>query len=84
MKRVLHVHRFVKWDPDRSKRRRRAVSSTALTLYEGEDLLILLFGLTLLHEVDLILQDEDVLQLHDLYGSQMLGCLRLRTWLVAR
>lgn len=55
-----------------------------LTLYEGEDLLILLFGLTLLHQVDLVLQDEDVLQLHDLYGSQMLGCLRLWTGLVAR
>lgn len=55
-----------------------------LTLYEGKDLLVLLFGLTLLHKVDLILQDEDVLQFHDLYSSQMLWCLRLRTWFVAR
>ena len=49
-----------------------------LTLYEGQDLLILLFGLALLHQVDLVLQDEDVLQLHDLYGCQVLRCLGLR------
>lgn len=43
-----------------------------LTLDEGQDLLVLLLGLTLLHKVDLVLQDEDVLQLHDLDGSQVL------------
>lgn len=32
-----------------------------LTLHESQDLLILLFGLTLFHQVDLILQDQDVL-----------------------
>lgn len=42
--------------------------SCLLTLYKREDLLVLLFGLALLHQVDLVLQDEDVLQLHDLYG----------------
>lgn len=55
-----------------------------LTLHEGEDLLVLFFGLTLLHQVDLVLQDEDVLQLHDLDSCQMLRCLGLRTRLVAR
>lgn len=55
-----------------------------LTLHEGEDLLVLLFGLTLLHQVDLVLQDEDVLQLHDLYGCQVLRRLGLRTRLVSR
>lgn len=50
----------------------RSVALFRLTLYEGEDLLVLLFGLALLHQVDLVLQDEDVLQLHDLYGGQML------------
>lgn len=49
-----------------------AYSRSVLTLHEGEDLLVLLFGLTLLHQVDLVLQDEDVLQLHDLYGCQVL------------
>lgn len=60
------------------------VKSCELTLDEGQDLLVLLFGLALLHQVDLVLQDEDVLQLHDLYGGQMLGRLRLRTGLVSR
>lgn len=55
-----------------------------LTLYEGQDLLVLLFGLTLLHQVDLVLQDEDVLQLHDLDGRQVLRRLRLRTRLISR
>lgn len=55
-----------------------------LTLHEGEDLLVLLFGLALLHQVDLVLQDEDVLQLHDLYGCQVLGRLGLRARLVPR
>lgn len=50
----------------------QTVCSCPLTLHEGEDLLVLLFGLTLLHQVNLVLQDEDVLQLHDLYGCQVL------------
>lgn len=50
----------------------KSIGSCRLTLYEGEDLLILLFGLALLHQVNLVLQDEDVLQLHDLYGCQVL------------
>lgn len=55
-----------------------------LTLHKGQDLLILLFGLTLLHQVDFVLQDEDVLELHDLDGCQVLRCLGLRTRLVTR
>lgn len=55
-----------------------------LTLHEGQDLLVLLLSLALLHQVDLVLQDQDMLQLHDLYGSQMLRRLRLRTRLVPR
>lgn len=62
----------------------QTVCSCPLTLHEGEDLLVLLFGLTLLHQVNLVLQDEDVLQLHDLYGCQVLRRLGLRTRLVAR
>lgn len=58
--------------------------SPPLTLHKGEDLLILLFGLTLLHQVNLVLQDEDVFQLHDFYSCQMLRCLRLRTRLITR
>lgn len=50
-------------------RRQRLVQE--LTLHESQDLLILLFGLTLFHQVDFILQDQDVLQLHDLDSGQM-------------
>lgn len=86
------LNHFVRWETGENivllKRKVEeqvaAPARPTLTLDEGEDLLILLFGLTLLHQVNLVLQDEDVLQLHDLDGSQMLRCLRLRTWLVAR
>ena len=44
---------------------------TSPTLDKLEDLLVLLLGLGLLDEVDLVLQDEDVAQLHDLDGGQM-------------
>ena len=37
----------------------------------------------LLDQVDLVLQDDDVLQLHDLDGGQVLARLRLRARLVA-
>lgn len=63
--------------------RRRNINN-GLTLHEGQDLLVLLFGLALLHQVDLVLQDEDVLELHDLDSCQVLRCLGLRTRLVTR
>ena len=44
---------------------------------------MLLLGLRLRDEVDLVLEDEDVLQLHDLDGGQVLGGLGLRARLVA-
>ena len=56
----------------------------SLTLNKGQDLLVLLLGLALLHQVDLVLQDQDVLQLHDLDGGEMLRGLGLGTRLVAR
>ena len=55
-----------------------------LTLNKGQNLLVLLLGLALLHQVDLVLQDQDVLQLHDLDGSEMLRGLGLGAGLVAR
>lgn len=63
---------------------RRLDINNGLTLHEGQDLLVLLFGLALLHQVDLVLQDEDVLELHDLDSCQVLRCLGLRTRLVTR
>ena len=45
-------------------------------LDELEDLLVLLAGLLLLDQVDLVLKDEDMLQLHDLNGGQMLRGLQ--------
>lgn len=53
------------------------------TLHELDDLLVLLLRLPLLHQIDLILQYDDVLQLHDLDCGQMFARLRLRTGLVA-
>ena len=44
---------------------------------------MLLLGRLLLDQVDLVLEDEDVLQLHDLDGCKMLGGLRLGTRLIA-
>eukprot|EP00053_Salpingoeca_punica_P000980 m.31340 g.31340 ORF g.31340 m.31340 type:complete len:328 (+) comp10710_c0_seq1:216-1199(+) len=41
-------------------------------LHKLEDLVVLLLGLRLLDEVDFVLQDEDVLELHDLDGGQVL------------
>lgn len=37
----------------------------------------------LAHEIDLVLEDDDVLELHDLNGCKMLGGLRLRASFVA-
>jgi hypothetical protein len=40
------------------------------------------FGLGLFDEIHFILEDDKMLQLHDLHGRQVLGCLWLRTRLV--
>lgn len=58
----------------------RAVGDGALD--KLEDLLVVLVGLLLADEVDLVLEDEDVLELHDLDRGEMLGRLRLRARLV--
>lgn len=50
---------------------------------ELEDRLKVLLRDLFSHQVDLVLQDDDVLQLHDLNGGQVLGCLGLRAGLVA-
>ena len=52
-------------------------------LHKLDYLLVLLLGLLLLDQVDLVLQNEDVTQLHDLDGRQVLRRLRLRTRLIA-
>mmetsp|Transcript_22709 Transcript_22709/g.45907 ORF Transcript_22709/g.45907 Transcript_22709/m.45907 type:complete len:498 (+) Transcript_22709:283-1776(+) len=53
-------------------------------LDERFDGLVLLQRRLLLHQVDLVLENDDVLQLHDLNSGQMLRRLRLRAELVAR
>ena len=50
------------------------------TLDEGNDTLVVLQRLLLLDQVDLVLEDDDVLELHDLDSGQVLG----RLWLGAR
>ena len=46
------------------------------------DLSELFLGLSLCRQVDLVLEDQDVLQLHNLDGGQMLGSLWLGAGLV--
>lgn len=41
------------------------------TLHKLQDLLVLFLGLSLLDEIDLVLQDQDVFELHDLDGGEM-------------
>jgi len=53
------------------------------TLNELDDLIMLFLGLTLLDQVNLVLHDDYMLQLHNLNGSQVLGGLRLWTRLIA-
>lgn len=50
---------------------------------ELEDGVVVGGGAVLAHEVDLVLQDDDVVELHDLDGGQVLAGLRLGTRLVA-
>lgn len=52
------------------------------TLDERGDALLVLKRLRLLDEIDLVLENDDVFELHDLDGGKMLRCLRLRARLV--
>jgi hypothetical protein len=52
------------------------------TLNEFENLIVLFEGLCLLDKINLVLEDDDVLELHDLNGSQVLARLWLRARLV--
>lgn len=54
------------------------------TFYECRDALLVFEGLSLLDQVHLILQDDEVLELHDLHSRQVLRCLRLWTRFVRR
>ena len=42
-----------------------------LTFDKGQDLLVLFLGLALLDQINLVLQDQDVFQLHDLHSCQV-------------
>jgi len=59
------------------------VVETRQTLDKLDDLVMLLLGLTLLDQVDLVLHDQYVFQLHNLDGGQVLGRLWLWTRLIA-
>ena len=52
------------------------------TLDEFENLIVLFEGLGLLDKINLVLEDDDVLELHDLNGSQVLAGLWLWAGLV--
>lgn len=59
----------------------RAVSNCAAD--EFEDRLVVRRSTVFPHQIDLVLEDDDVVELHDLNGGQMLAGLRLRTAFVA-
>jgi hypothetical protein len=65
----------------RPEREEGEVTAT-LTLHERGDTLLMLERTRLLDQIDLILEDDDVLELHDLDRGQVLGRLRLRARLV--
>lgn len=52
------------------------------TLHECQNALVVLESLLLLDEIHLVLEDDDVLELHDLDGGQVLRCLGLRAGFV--
>lgn len=60
---------------------RRAISDG--TTDELEDRLVVLKGVVFTHKIDLILENDDVTELHDLNGGQMLGGLGLRASFVS-
>src|SRR6267154_45890 len=49
------------------------------TFYKRCDAFLMFKGLRLFDQVDLILENDDVLEFHDLHGCQMLRRLGLRT-----
>jgi hypothetical protein len=49
------------------------------TFYKRCDAFLMFEGLRLFDQVDLVLENDDVLEFHDLHGGQMLRCLGLRT-----
>lgn len=51
---------------------RKETGCVKRTFHEGGYALLVLQRLCLLDEIDLVLQDDDVLELHNLDGSQML------------
>ena len=50
---------------------------------ELEDGLVVLLSSLLSHQVDLVLQNDNLIELHNFDGSQMFGCLRLRARFIA-
>ncbi len=62
---------------------RRRKNNLGLSPYPSPHLFVLFLGLLLSDEVDLVLQDKDVFQLHDFDSGEMLRCLGLRTRLIA-
>src|SRR6266403_996780 len=49
------------------------------TFYKGRYAFLMFEGLRLFDQVDLVLENDDVLEFHDLHGGQMLRRLGLRT-----
>jgi hypothetical protein len=49
------------------------------TFYKRGNAFLMFQGLRLFDQVDFILEDDEVLEFHDLHGCQVLRCLGLRT-----
>lgn len=60
----------------------RGLSSNSAS-NELENRLVMLLSSLLAHQVDLVLENDDLVELHDLNGGQMFGCLGLRARFVA-
>jgi len=53
------------------------------TLNKFQNLFVLFLGLRFFNQVDLVLQDDYMLKLHNFDGCQVLRRLRLRAWFIA-
>jgi len=59
------------------------LNNVEITFHESRYTLLVLERLGFLDKVDFVLEDNDILQFHNLDGGKMLGCLWLRASFVS-
>jgi hypothetical protein len=67
---------------ERSRSKTSVTRTRARTFHERRDAFLVFEGLSLFDQVDLVLEYDEVLELHDLHGCQVFRRLRLRARLV--